>query len=69
MIAIGWQVFMLSRLAWAILYWLLRQRETTRVTSMFYLMTSCTALMGWLLSGETFGPRGAVGLTVAVLGF
>jgi len=68
-IAIGWQVFMLSGLAWAMLYWLLRQGETTRVTSMFYLMTPCTALMGWLLFGETFGPLGAVGLTVAVFGF
>jgi drug/metabolite transporter (DMT)-like permease len=47
----------LSGLARAMLYWLLRQGKTTHVTSMFYLMTPCTALMGWLLFGETFGLR------------
>ena len=68
-VAIAWQVILLSGLAWAMLYWLLRQGETTRVTSMFYLMTPSTAIMGWLLFGETFGAVGAVGLVVAVLGF
>ena len=67
--AIGWQVILLSGLAWSLFYWLLRQGETTRVTSMFYLMAPCTALMGWLLFGETFGPPGAAGLVVAVAGF
>lgn len=68
-IAIAWQVVLLSGLAWALLYWLLRQGETTRVTSMFYLMTPSTAIMGWFLFGETFGTVGAVGLVVAVSGF
>ncbi|CAN0588731.1 unnamed protein product, partial [Laminaria digitata] len=68
-IAIAWQVILLSGLAWALLYWLLRQGETTRVTSMFYLMTPSTAVMGWFLFGETFGPLGTAGLVVAVSGF
>lgn len=68
-VAIGWQVILLSGLAWTLLYWLLRQGETTRVTSMFYLMAPCTAVMGWFLFGETFGALGATGLCVAVAGF
>lgn len=68
-IAIAWQVILLSGLAWALLYWLLRQGETTRVTSMFYLMTPSTAVMGWFLFGETFGLLGTAGLAVAVSGF
>lgn len=68
-VAIAWQVILLSGLAWALLYWLLRQGETTRVTSMFYLMTPSTAVMGWFLFGETFGLLGTIGLAVAVSGF
>jgi len=68
-IAIGWQVIFLSAVATALLYWLLRQGETTRMTGLFYLMAPTTALMGWLMFGETFGPLGAAGLLVAVAGF
>jgi drug/metabolite transporter (DMT)-like permease len=68
-IAIAWQVILLSGIAWAIFYWLLRQGETTRVTSMFYLMAPSTALMGWFLFGETFGLLGSAGVFVAVSGF
>ena len=68
-IAIAWQVLLLSGVAWMLLYWLLRQGETTRVTSMFYLMAPSTAVMGWFLFGETFGWLGTAGLAVAVSGF
>jgi len=68
-IAIAWQVVLLSGVAWMLLYWLLRQGETTRVTSMFYLMTPSTAVMGWFLFGETFGWLGIGGMAIAVSGF
>lgn len=68
-IAIGWQVIFLSAVATTLLYWLLRQGETTRMTGLFYLMAPTTALMGWFMFGETFGPLGAAGLLVAVAGF
>lgn len=68
-IAIAWQVVLLSGVAWMLLYWLLKQGETTRVTSMFYLMAPSTAVMGWFLFGETFGWIGIGGLAVAVSGF
>lgn len=67
--AIGWQVIVLSVIAYSIFYWLLRRGEAIRVTSLFYLMPPTTAVMGYYLFGETFGPYGFAGLFVAMLGF
>ena len=67
--AIGWQVVVLSVITYSLFYWLLRQGEAIRVTSLFYLMPPTTALMGYFLFGETFGPYGFAGLFVAMLGF
>ena len=68
-IAVAWQVVVLSALAFSLFYWLLRQNETTRVASLFYLMTPSTAIMGWLMFGEYFGLPGLAGLLIAVSGF
>ena len=67
--AIGWQVVVLSVITYSLFYWLLRQDEAIRVTSLFYLMPPTTAVMGYYLFGETFGAYGFAGLFVAMLGF
>jgi drug/metabolite transporter (DMT)-like permease len=53
--AIAWQVIVLSVITYSLFYWLLRQGEAIRVTSLFYLMPPTTAIMGYFLFGETFG--------------
>ena len=67
--AIGWQVIVLSVITFSLFYWLLRQDEAIRVTSLFYLMPPTTAVMGYFLFGETFGLRGFAGLFISMLGF
>ena len=67
--AIGWQVIVLSVITYSLFYWLLRQGEAIRVTSLFYLMPPTPAVMGYFLFGETFGFYGFAGLFVAMLGF
>lgn len=67
--AIGWQVIVLSAIAYSLFYWLLRRDAAIRVTSLFYLMPPTTAIMGYFLFGETFGLSGLAGLLVAMAGF
>jgi len=67
--AIGWQVIVLSVIAYSVFYWLLRRDQAVRVTSLFYLMPPTTAVMGYFLFGETFGLLGLAGLLTAMIGF
>jgi drug/metabolite transporter (DMT)-like permease len=68
-VAIGWQVIVLSVFSYSLFYWLLRRDDAVRVTSLFYLMPPTTAVMGYFMFGETFGPHGFAGLFIAMLGF
>jgi len=47
---------------------LVRRRGAGAASSVFFLMPPVTALMAWLVLGETLNPREAVGLVVAVAG-
>jgi len=67
--AIGWQVIVLSAIAYSLFYWLLRRDAAIRVTSLFYLMPPTTAIMGYFLFGETFALSGLTGLFIAMTGF
>lgn len=67
--AIGWQVIVLSAIAYSLFYWLLRRGAAIRVTSLFYLMPPTTAVMAYFLFGETFGLSGLAGLFIAMAGF
>jgi drug/metabolite transporter (DMT)-like permease len=60
---------MLSVITYSLFYWLLRQDEAIRVTSLFHLMPPTTAVMGYFLFDETFGLHGFAGLLIAMLGF
>jgi drug/metabolite transporter (DMT)-like permease len=66
--ALGWLVLVLSLGAVSLLNWLIRHSNAVNVASLFYLVPPCTALVAWLLFGETFSGLALVGMASAVLG-
>lgn len=66
--ALAWSVFALSIGAIFLLFSLIRRRDATEVTSLLYLTPPATALMAWLMFGETFDLLGLLGMVVAVAG-
>ncbi|MEW7848873.1 DMT family transporter [Massilia aurea] len=63
-----WSVFALSIGAIFLLFTLIRRSQATEVTSLMYLTPPTTAIMAWLLFGESFSLLGLVGMIVAVTG-
>ena len=66
--ALGWLVFVLSIGAVSLLNWLIRHSNAVNVASLFYLVPPCTAVVAWLLFGETFSALALVGMGVTVAG-
>jgi len=58
--AMAWSVLVLTLGGSSLLYLLIQRGAATAVTSLMYLVPPCTAVLAWLLFGET--------LSVAVLG-
>lgn len=54
--------------AMALLMLMLRTGEAGRVASNFYLTPGVTAILGWLVLGESLGPTALAGFAVACLG-
>jgi drug/metabolite transporter (DMT)-like permease len=67
--AIAWQVVVLSAISYAILFHLYRIGEASRASSLFYLTPPTTAAMGYFLFGETFHALALAGIAAAVTGF
>ncbi len=67
--AIAWQVVVLSAISYAILFHLYRIGEVSRASSLFYLTPPTTAVMGYFLFGETFHALALAGIAAAVTGF
>ena len=67
-IAVAWLVFALSFGAVWLLYFLIRRQAATRVVSLFYLTPPFTALMAWVMFGETLAPLAIAGMGVCVAG-
>jgi drug/metabolite transporter (DMT)-like permease len=67
--AIAWQVVVLSAISFGILFHLYRIGEAIRTSSLFYLTAPTTAVMGYVLFGETFELIALVGIVIAVVGF
>jgi drug/metabolite transporter (DMT)-like permease len=63
-----WSVFALSIGATFLLFTLIRRSQATEVTSLMYLTPPTTAIMAWLLFGESFSLLGLAGMVVAVTG-
>ncbi len=67
-IALGWSVLALSLGAMFLLFALIRKNAATHVSSLMYLTPPVTALLAWLLFGESFGMVGVIGMLLAVAG-
>jgi len=66
--ALGWLVLVLSVGAISLLNWLIRHGSAVNVASLFYLTPPTTALLAWLLFGETLGGLALAGMAIAVWG-
>jgi drug/metabolite transporter (DMT)-like permease len=66
--ALTWSVLALSLGAIFLLFVLIRRGAATRVVSLFYLTPPTTALMAWLIFGESLSALAIVGMALAVLG-
>jgi len=66
--ALAWLVLMLSVGAIALLNHLIRAGSAVNVASLFYLTPPTTALMAWLIFGETLTARMVAGMALAVAG-
>lgn len=66
--ALAWSVFALTLGGSSLLYLLIQHGAATKVTSLLYLVPPCTALMAWLLFGETFTAPMIAGMALAVVG-
>jgi drug/metabolite transporter (DMT)-like permease len=49
-----------------LLFVMIRHGAATKVTSYMYLVPPVTALMAWLLFGESFGPLALCGMLITV---
>ncbi len=66
--ALGWLVVVLSLGAITLLYLLIRRGAAAKVASLFYLVPPVTAVMAFVLFGETLGPMAIAGMAAAVVG-
>lgn len=68
MFALAWLVLVLSLGAIALLNTLIRAGSAVNVASLFYLTPPTTALLAWLIFGETLSPAMIFGMALAVGG-
>lgn len=66
--ALLWSILALSIGAIFLLFALIRKNAATKVTSLLYLTPPTTALMAWLMFGESLSPAGVLGMLLAVTG-
>lgn len=66
--ALLWSGVVLSIGATFLLFKLIRRSEATSVTSLMYLTPPTTAIMAWLVFGESLSFAGVAGMLVAVAG-
>lgn len=66
--ALAWSVLVLTGGGISLLFLMLRRGAASQVTSYFYLVPGITALMAWLMFGESLGLVALAGMAVAVAG-
>jgi drug/metabolite transporter (DMT)-like permease len=66
--SLAWLVFMNSIAAYLLLNTMLRRMAANRVSTLFFVTPAVSALLAWLIVGQTLPPLGIVGLVVAGLG-
>jgi len=62
--ALAWSVLVLTLGGSSLLYLLIQRGAATEVTSLFYLVPPCTALMAWVGFGETITPSMWLGMVL-----
>jgi drug/metabolite transporter (DMT)-like permease len=62
--AMAWSVLALTLGGSSLLYLLIQRGAATEVTSLFYLVPPCTALMAWIGFGEALTPSMVLGMTL-----
>lgn len=67
-LALGWSVIVLSVLTVALMYWLIRRIPASRVASLFYLVPATTAVIAWLMFGETLNAFAIAGMVLCAAG-
>lgn len=65
---LGWSVLVLSIGATLVLYLLLRRGDASRVASLLYLVPPLTAVMAWMVFGETLVPLTIAGMVLTATG-
>lgn len=68
MLTLAWLVLVLSIGAISLLYILIRKGAATTVASFFYLVPPCTALMAYVMFGETLNAMAMAGMALAAIG-
>jgi drug/metabolite transporter (DMT)-like permease len=66
--AMVWSVLALTLGGSSLLYLLIQRGAATQVTSLLYLVPPCTALLAWLLFGESFTSIMLLGMGLTVFG-
>jgi drug/metabolite transporter (DMT)-like permease len=66
--AMVWSVLVLTLGGSSLLYLLIQRGAATRVTSLMYLVPPCTALLAWMLFGETLTGLVLLGLALTAVG-
>jgi drug/metabolite transporter (DMT)-like permease len=66
--ALGWSIVALSLVAITLLLVMIRRGRATEVTSLMYLTPPATAVLAWLMFGETLGPLAWAGVLVTMAG-
>lgn len=66
--ALSWLVIVLSIASIMLLYLLIRHGAATRVTSLFYMVPPVTAIMAWLVFGESLSGWALVGMAACGFG-
>lgn len=61
-LAVSWLAIVLSIGTVGLLYWLLRRHASSQVASLFYLVPAVTALMAYILFGETLDAVAVAGM-------
>jgi drug/metabolite transporter (DMT)-like permease len=66
-LALGWSVIVLSVLTVALMYWLIRRISASRAASLFYLVPATTAVIAWLMFGETLNALAIAGMVLCAI--
>lgn len=66
--ALAWSVLVLTMGGSSLLYLLIQRGAATQVTSLLYLVPPCTAVLAWLLFGETMTLPMMAGMLLCAVG-